>query len=194
MDDVLKKELLHVIANSNAIKDKLTFKEQLYLYRGVSNFSDSQITNLYVKLHEKVEPPKPHPKIQKYLSVGLYIACTAVPIPLLSDLVYYLVNRHSFTCLVRCQQAEQEINKGICYAKCKLGSYKWAVRMIQNEIKKCDRHKEAKKQKKCRKSLFKLLITWRKKVVEAEIKLGTSIRAAKAGVVSKRGLKSWTGR
>lgn len=185
--NTLKKRILHITANSNVAKNNLSFREQLYLYHGVSKLSNPQVIDLYLKLYEDVEPPKPNPKIQKYLNVALYIACTIIPVPLLSDIVVYLVNKHNWRCIVRCQKDPKEINKRLCYDRCKVGSYQWAVQMLQKELKKCNNHEEIEKRKKCRDSLFKLLITWRGKLVKAKINLKTTEKEAKQEKSGKMG-------
>ncbi len=117
-------------------------------------------------LNEDLKIPKTDPKLQKIISVGLSIASLAVPIPGLTLAINQLSDLNIYKCRINCEKIENIKNKSLCYTKCKYKATKWSVSYIEKELSKCNR---TKKPSKCRKKLFKMLMTYKKKLAKEEI-------------------------
>ena len=184
--DTVRQTLLEVVVNSPKIRKQLTFREHLILYQAIRRLPSEKVIKLYTKLFEDVKPPKINPRVDRWISVGLYIACTAIPIPFLSDLVVYLKNKQNWPCRVKCQKEKSEEYKQLCYRKCEYETTKWVVGFIDKELKKCKKHEKLKKKLKCQKRLFKLLSNWKQRQTEAKIRWEYEKKATRARFKSKK--------
>jgi hypothetical protein len=169
-----RKFLLKLVNNSTIIRERLSFKQHIVLYKTISELNDNNINKLFSKIHEDTTYPKTNPKTQKILTQGLTVASLAVPIPGLAAAVIYLSDLNTYKCRMHCEK-NHESDRNLCYKNCKYEAIKWASKYIEQQIPGCSK---IKKPKKCRKKLYKLLLTWRKKEVEASIKLGTQRRVS----------------
>jgi len=169
--DLDRNKLIDMISKSTFLRKELSFKDHLLLHNAIHRFPEDKLDSLFLKLSEEVKAPKPNPIYDRYINIGLYVACMAIPLPMLSDLVVYLKNVQNWKCRLRCEKAKED--KQLCYRKCNYESIKYAVKYINKELKKCPKSKDPEK---CRKKLFKLLIIWRKKLVESGIKLKYQVK------------------
>lgn len=128
-------------------------------------------------LTENLKPPKTDPHLQKTITTGLAVASLAVPIPGLTLAISQISDVNIYKCRIRCEQAEHIKNKNLCYARCKYEATKWSVNYLERELNKCNR---TKKPSKCRKKLFKMLMTYKKKLAKEEIMYRYKERKARA--------------
>lgn len=97
----------------------------------------------------------------------------AVPIPL-SDITLYIMRSQNFTCRKRCfQKYKEQRSHDLCYLKCEEDSCKFVVRLLEKELKRCERNhfNNNKKKRKCKKQVYKMLKQWKGRQVKAHIKL-----------------------
>jgi len=167
--------LLKLITKSSVIRERLSFKKHLILYKVISELDENNINKLFSKINEDTKYPKTNPQTQKILTVGLTTASLAVPIPGLAAAVIYLSDLNTYKCRLYCEKNNKDNDRQLCYRNCSYQAIKWTSKLIEKEIKNCSKTENPKK---CRKKLYKLLLTWKKKEVEASIKLGTQRRAS----------------
>ena len=166
--------LLKLITKSSVIREKLSFKEHLLFYKVISELDENNINKLFSKINEDNAYPQTNPHTQKILTMGLTTASLAVPVPGLAAAVIYLSDLNTYKCRMHCEK-NRETDRQLCYRNCSYQAIKWATKLIEKEIRNCSK---TEKPKKCRKKLYKLLLTWKKKEVESSIKLNTQRRAS----------------
>jgi len=157
-------KLATLISESQEIRNRLSFREHLYLY-------DAALKKKLVK--EEIQPPKTRPIVQKVVTMGLVTASLFIPIPGLMVAMNYLSDLNAYKCSVRCAKAKDEADKRLCYKRCQLMGTRWTINYIESEIRKCS---GTKKPVKCERKLLKLLRTWKVKEAEQKIKLDSYLR------------------
>ena len=158
--NVQPSRLAKLISESEEVRNRLTFKEHLYLYNAVKK----------KVIEETLKAPKTKPITQKIISIGLVAAAAIIPLPALVIAMGHLTDLNIYKCAVQCAKLKSEEDKIYCHKRCKLMGVRWTIRYIQDERRKCSGRK---KSVKCEKKLEKLLKKWRLKEVEAKIRLDT---------------------
>jgi len=120
-----------------------------------------------------VEPPKIDPRkadiVKKIISLGLL----AVPIPLASAAMYYILKQVNFACLTRCA-SQHKFSKKLCYAQCDWLSAAEVVKTLEHQYSKCNELRVNKF--KCKSKALKLLEDWKQREVKAKIKFDSELR------------------
>jgi len=158
-----KKDFLKIISENQTLREKLPFRDHIYLYY-----------SLLKEEEYKVNVPKINPEKERIARRALYLGLWIIPIPFFNDLVNYLIKKYSASCMTKCL-SQKRYPKEVCYNKCSYLSAKYAVEILEKNLKDC--HK-AKKPEKCRKKTFSLLRDWKQREVERKIKFESSLRAA----------------
>jgi len=97
----------------------------------------------------------------------------AVPIPLASAAMYYIMKQINFTCLTRCA-SQRKFSKELCYAQCDWLSAAEVVKKLEQQYSKCNQLKVNKF--KCKDKALKLLEDWKQREIKAKIKFDSILR------------------
>jgi hypothetical protein len=153
--------LAKLISESEEVRNRLTFKEHLYLYNSVKK----------KVIEEELKAPKTKPITQKILSVGLVTAAAVIPLPGLVLAMVHLTDANIYKCAVKCAKLKNEEDKVYCHKRCKLMGIQWTISYIEGERRKCSGKKKGVI--KCEEKLRKLVRKWKLKEIEAKIRLDT---------------------
>jgi hypothetical protein len=154
------KDVSGFISENKIMREKLTFKQQLFLY------------DLLKEEGEIVKPPKINPKNEKRFRTALYLGLWVLPIPFFNDFINYIVKKYDFSCVVKCTK-QRKFSGSICRKQCAYLSAKYAVDTLKQQMGKCNK---AKNPTKCKKSILKLQSDWRQREVERKIKFESALR------------------
>ena len=159
-----KDQLINFVSENSDLRQRLTFRNHLKLYQVCQ----------YIKEEESdtVEPIKIDPKKEKMIRVVMYLGLWAVPIPFFNDVVNYMVKKYSFGCASKCVK-QNKTPKNVCYHQCAYLGAKYAVKILNEQLKKCDK---SNKPVKCKKKIYTLLEDWKQREVERKIKFESAVR------------------
>ena len=135
--ELSKDQLINFVAENKELRKNLTFEQHLELYK----------TCHYIKEEEtegKVEPIKIDPKKEKMIRTIMYLGLWAVPVPFFNDLINYMVKKYSFGCASKCT-AQKKIPQNVCYHQCAYLGAKYAVKILNQQLSKCDKAKKPTK-------------------------------------------------
>jgi len=152
---------IKMIAENSEIRKKIHFRDHIDLYHSILKEDDYEIT-----------PPKIDPKKEKMARQVLYLGLWVVPIPFFNDLINYLVKKYNFSCMTKCTQ-QNKYPHNVCYHQCSYLATKYAVGILNKNLKTCNK---AKDPVKCKNKVYNLLNDWKQREVEAKIKFESSMR------------------
>jgi len=156
-----KTRLIKMIAENSEIRKKIHFRDHIDLYHFVLKEDEYKMT-----------PPKVDPEKEKMARQALYLGLWIIPIPFFNDLINYLVKKYNFSCMTKCMR-QQNFPKEVCYHQCSYLAAKYAVGILNKNLKTCNK---AKDPIKCKNKTYNLLNDWKQREVEAKIKFETSMR------------------
>ena len=164
-----------VVAEDKSFRDKLSMKSHLELYATLSTLTEAD--------DPIVQAPKVDPKKEMWGRRALYLGLWVVPVPFFNDVVNYLIKKHNVACTAKCL-AQKKYSHTLCALQCNYLAAKYAVKMLNEQMKKCDK---ADKPIKCKKKINNLLYDWKQREVENKIKFEARVREEIAK--SKRALE-----
>lgn len=175
-----KQIALEMIKNSKHLRNKLSFSEHLEMYKFFESLNDTEIRQRLNSKGVDLGSYNPTDKDLKYWAGnGLIAASLVIPIPGLTLILMRIRNSMMIPCKTKCVATMKEVgstDESLCTAECTYLSTKNVVNILEKELKRCG---STKKPKKCQKRLFKLLMTWKPKLAEAQLKLEEKYRHLK---------------
>ena len=167
-----REHLKSIVMFSDKLKQRTTFKEQIDILNWVYDAPSYRILNIAEAWDDP--PPIPSAPVKTALKIGF--AVTAVVLPgglILQQLASFLIDSYDHDCQKQCHERSDIDNKSLCYRQCKLKSLTKVTAAIATQYKKCD---NTKKPIKCRQKLRSLMTNYRKKQMEAKMRLERAIR------------------
>lgn len=158
---VPKTHLIKIIAESSTLREKIGFRDHIKLYHSVLKEEEYDI-----------KPPKIDPKKEKLARQALYMGLWIIPIPFFNDLINYLVKKYNFSCMNKCMQ-QKKYPKNVCYHQCSYLAAKYAVGILNKNLKTCAK---AKDPIKCKNKVYNLLEDWKQREVAEKIKFESALR------------------
>jgi len=152
-----------IVENEN-VRKNLTFRDHLKLYSIFDNLQEEE---------QEVQQIKMDPKKEKMLRTVLYLGLWAIPIPFFNDLINYIVKKYSFGCAGKCY-SQRKFSKELCYKQCAYLGAKHAVKLLNEQLSKCNKSKDPIK---CKKQIYKMLADWKQREVERKIKFESTLRS-----------------
>jgi hypothetical protein len=172
---VSKSDLLNIVTESKTFRENTSFRNHLQIYKAVKTLEeDDDIA---------VTPPKIDPTKEKWARRALYLGLWVIPIPFFNDVVNYIIKKHNFACIGKCS-AQKKFSKSLCINQCSYLSAKYAVGLLNKQLKSCEK---ADKAVKCKKKIYAMLEDWKQREVEAKIKFESNLRSELRKVKEREG-------
>lgn len=151
----IKSILIEHIQNDKILRKKLSFREHLKIFNYISELSNEEIEDQLKDQNIPINNPveRKNPWIRK----GMLTLTILSMVPFSTTTLLVLRDSQRIPCIKKCYSNKNND----CVSKCIYLSTKFAVDVLEKELKKCHKNPDPKK---CRKDIFKLLSEWKPKL------------------------------
>jgi len=163
----IKYSLIKIINSSNTINKQISNKVKNQLIESIIKLSDKN-TNKLFSILEKIF----FRKIEgRDVEKALFVAGLPIPLPFASLVLvaaYRMAAKYYYKCSYNCRFKKNDLDKTLCYKKCKVLTIQKTISKIEAELEDCwyDKNPE-----KCRKNTIKYLDDLYKRLEKAKISL-----------------------
>jgi len=164
-------KVFNLVSEDKRVRENLTFRTHLKVYHALSEFSFKKKDNS--NSEPDIAPVKIDPQKEKYARQALYMDLWVVPVPFLNDVVNYIIKKQSIACVGKCMK-QSKYSKTLCINQCGYLSAKYAVVMLNTQLKKCGKSNNPVK---CKKKLYTMLEDWKQREVERKIKFNSVLKS-----------------
>jgi hypothetical protein len=147
-----KNILIEHISKDQFLRENLPFREHLKLFNYLNELTNDEIE---FKLKDQNIPiNNPLTKKNPWIRNGLLALTMISMVPFSTTTLITIRDSQRIPCIKKCHRKNIEG----CVSKCIYLSTKFAVDILEKELKKCNKNPDPKK---CRKNIFKLMQKWK---------------------------------